>query len=162
MLRRKPAAAAPSPQVVTSDLYFNIKPETHPAVAPTADKLRSQTQVMASMNAQCADLFTANPGVRSFQNGGEVFHTSQLYGESVSVEELSHNMNEHGLCLAVSATVPSKNTSTLGMLDASHLSMANCKQGFARIETGTKGAMVVSFKQNNGLHYIHSIDFHVN
>jgi hypothetical protein len=49
------------------------------------------------------------------------------------------------------------------MLDASHLSKANCKLGFARIETGTKGAMVVSFRQGSkGLHYIQSVDFHVN
>lgn len=163
MLRKKPAAAAPSPQVVSSDLYFNIQPQTHPAVAPTADKLRAQTQVMSNMQTQCADLFTANPGVRSFQNGGEIYHTSQLYGTSVSVEELSHNLSEYGLCLAVSATMPSKNTNILGMLDASHLSEASCKQGFARIETGTKGAMVVSFRKGaNNLHYINSVDFHVN
>lgn len=164
MLRRKPAAvaAAPSPQVVSSDLYFNIQPQTHPAVAPTADKLRAQTQVIANMQTQCADLFTANPGVRSFQNGSEIFHTSQLYGTSVSVEELAHNMNEYGLCLAVSATMPSKNSNILGMLDASKLTAENCSAGHVRISTGTKGAMVVSFRENNGLHYIHSVDFHVN
>ena len=164
MLRKKPSAAvaAPSAQVVCSDLYFNIQPQTHPAVTPTADKLRAQTRVISSMHAQCADLFTANPGVRSFQNGGVIYHTSQLYGESVSVEELAHNLGEYGLCLAVSAKMPSNNTNILGMLDASHLSKASCRTGFARIETGTKGAMVVSFRQGaNNLHYIHSIDFHV-
>lgn len=160
--RTKAVAAAPSPQVVSSDLYFNIQPQTHPGIAPTADKLRAQTHVMSNMQAQCADLFTANPGVRSFQNGGEIYHTSQLYGESVSVEELAHNLSEYGLCLAVSATMPSKNTNILGMLDASHLTKENCRQGFTRIETGMKGAMVVSFRESNGLHYIHSVDFHVN
>ena len=97
LLRSKPASAALPPQVVTSDLYFNIQPQTHPGATPTADKLRTQTHVISAMTQQCSDLFSANPGVRSFQNGGEVFHTSQLYGESVSVEELAHNMQEHCL-----------------------------------------------------------------
>lgn len=164
LLRRKSAAVAKQPpQVVKSDLYFNIQPQSHPGVTPTADKLRSQTHVMSSMVSQCSDLFSVNPGVRSFQNGGEIYHTSQLYGESVSVEELAHNLEEYGLCLAVSATMPSQKLTTLGMLDKSHFSQENIHQGFVRIETGTRGAMVVSFKQGDkGLHYIHSIDFHVN
>lgn len=164
LIRRKPAVAKQQgPQVVSSDLYFNIQPQTHPAVTPTADKLRAQTHVMTAMQTECADLFSANPGVRSFQNGSEIFHTSQLYGQSISVEELSHNLNEYGLCLAVSATMPSKSTSTLGMLDSSHMTPEMCKQGFARIKTGATGEMVVSYKQGEkGLHFIHSVDFHVN
>ena len=163
MLRRKPAAAAaPSPQVVSTDLYFNIQPQRHPAVAPTADKLRAQTQVIGAMQKECADLFSGNPGVQSYQNGQQIYHTSQLYGDSVSVEELSHNMDEYGLCLAVSATMPSRNTNTRGMLDSSHFTKENLQKGHVRVQTGTRGAMVVSFKEKNGLHYIHSVDFHVN
>lgn len=164
LIRRQ--AATPKqqgPQVVSSDLYFNIQPQTHPGVTPTADKLRAQTQVMSSMQSQCSDLFTANPGVRSFQNGSEIFHTSQLYGESVSVEELSHNLHEYNLCLAVSATSPSKSTSTLAMLDCSHMTPEVLQQGYVKVKTGTKGEMTVSFKPGSkGLHYIHSVDFHVN
>ena len=55
------------------------------------------------------------------------------------MEELAHNMNEYGLCLAVSATMPSKNTNILGMLDASHLSEASCKQGFAALRRAQRG-----------------------
>ena len=164
MLRRKTASAvsaAPSPQVVSTDLYFNIQPQRHPAVLPTADKLRAQTQVIGAMQKECADLFSGNPGVQSMQNGKQIYHTSQLYGNSVSVEELTHNMNEYGLCLAVSATMPSKNTNALGMLDTSNLTPENLQKGYARIQIGTKGAMVVSFKQANGLHYIQSVDYHV-
>lgn len=164
LIRRQPAVAKQQgPQVVSSDLYFNIQPQTHPGITPTADKLRAQTHVMSSMQSQCADLFSANPGVRSFQHGSEIFHTSQLYGQSVSVEELSHNLQTYGLCLAVSATSPSKSTSALAMLDSSHMTPEMLQQGFAKVATGTKGEMVVSFRQaENGLHYIHSVDFHVN
>lgn len=163
LIRRQPAVAKQqAPQVVSSDLYFNIQPQTHPGVTPTADKLRAQTHVMASMQSQCADLFSANPGVRSFQNGGEIFHTSQLYGQSVSVEELSYNLKEYGLCLAVSATMPSKSTTALAMLDSTHMTPEVIQTGYAKVATGTKGEMVVSFKEVKGLHYIHSIDFHVN
>lgn len=200
LLRRSARGAAagaapqtPPLQVVSSELFFNIQPQTHPGVTPTAAKLRTATTVMTNMNKQCADLFSINPGVRyviasfsspyeltfclplpdtdthahpdtyrSFQNGGTVFHTSQLYGESVSCEELSHNLSTHGLCLAISASVPNK-TTTLAMLDASHLTPEACQAGFVKLPTGSAGSMVVSFRPaKNGLHYVHSIDYHVN
>ena len=165
-LLRKSArpAAAPAPQVVTAkDMYFNIQPQSHPGVvAPTAEKLRVQQHVMGSMQRQCADLFSANPACRSFQHGSEIFHTSQMYGESVSVEELAHNLKEHDLCLAISATAPSAGSSALSMLDASHLTPENCLAGQVAVETGSKGSMVVSFQKGaKGLHYIKSVDFHV-
>ena len=84
-----------------------------------------------------------------------------MYGESVSVEELAHNLKEHNLCLAVSANMPSAGTTALAMLDASHLTPENCRAGHVAVETGTKGSMVVSFQPKGGLHYIKSVDFHV-
>ena len=156
------AVAKPPLQVVSSDLFFNIQPQTHPGVTPTADKLRMANTVMTNMNKECADLFSINPGVRSFQGGSTVYHTSQLYGESVSCEELRHNLSTHGLCLAISASVPNK-TTTLAMLDASHLTPEACQAGYVKLPTGTSGSMVVSFRPSkNGLHYVHSVDYHVN
>jgi len=148
---------------VSSDSYFNIQPQQHPATTPSAALLRTQTQVMSNMQKQCADLFSVNPGVQSYQHQTEIYHTSQLYGDSVSVEELAHNLEQHNLCLAVSHTMPSASTSTLGMLDHTHLTAEACKTGYATVATGSKGNMVVSLKPGaNGLHYIRSVDFHVN
>ena len=85
-----------------------------------------------------------------------------MYGESVSAEELAHNLKEHDLCLAVSATAPSAGSSALSMLDASHLSAEHLQNGHVAVETGSKGTMVVSFQKGaKGLHYIKSVDFHV-
>lgn len=76
-LLRKSARPAAAPQVVTAkDMYFNIQPQTHPGVvAPTAQTLRLQQHVMGSMQAQCADLFSANPACQSFQHGTSIYHT---------------------------------------------------------------------------------------
>lgn len=164
LLRRQSApAAAQPPQVVSSDSYFIIKPQQHPGTTPSAALLHTQTQVLSNMQKQCADLFSLNPAVQSYQHNSEIFHTSQLYGDSVSVEELAHNMEQHSLCLAVNHTMPSAGSSTLGMLDHTHLTEAACRAGFVSIPTGNKGSMNVAFKQgSDGLHYIRSVDFHVN
>lgn len=86
-----------------------------------------------------------------------------MYGESVSVEELAHNLKQHDLCLAVSANMPSAGggTSALSMLDATHLTPENCRAGHVAVQTGTQGSMVVSFQPKGNLHYIKSVDFHV-
>lgn len=162
LLSSKSAARAiQQPQVVTSDMYFNMMPQTHPGVTPTADKLKVQQVVIANMRKECIDLFSSNPAVRSHQHSTEIYHTSQLYGKSISVEELSENMKQYDLCLAISATSPTSRSSTLGMLDTSHLTAANLKRGFVKIKTGETGTMVVSFQQDGEVHYISSVDYHV-
>ena len=164
LLRRQthPAAAQP-PQVLASDSYFNIQPQQHPASTPSAALLRTQTQVMSNMTKECADLFSVNPGVQSYQHNSEIYHTSQLYGDSVSVEELAHNLEQHKLCLAVSHTMPASSSTTLAMLDHTHLTEEACRAGFVSVPTGSKGSMNIALKPGtNGLHYIRSVDFHVN
>lgn len=162
--------AVQQPQVVSSDMYFNMMPQTHPGMTPTADKLKVQQTVIANMRKDCSDLFSSNPAVRSHQHNTEIYHTSQLYGTSISVEELAENMKQYDLCLAISATSPTSRSSTLGMLDTSHLTSENLKKGFVKIKTGETGTMVVSFKKGTGnpnaqdganFHYISSVDYHV-
>ena len=155
-----------TPQVVSSETYFNVTPQTHPSVTPTADKLKVQQEVIGNMRKQCSDLFSSNPAVRSHQLSTEIYHTSQLYGESISLEELADNMKAHDLCLAISATSPDSRSSALAMMDTSHLTKENLDLGYVKLQKGEGGTMVVSFSKGttaatNNLHYISSIDFHV-
>lgn len=165
LLSRK-TSEQPKTAVSSSDVFFNFSPQTHPAAQPTAAKLKTQTGVMEKMKSSCPDLFQSNPGVKSVQQGNEIFHTSQLYASggknAVSMEELAHNLSEYDLCLAVSAISPEKNTTTLAMLDANHINEAlKTNAEFITLKTGERGHMVVSFQKKNGLHWIKSIDYHL-
>lgn len=155
-----------APQVVSSETYFNVTPQTHPGTTPTADKLKVQQEIISNMRKECSDLFSANPAVRSHQHSTEIYHTSQLYGQSISLEELSDEMKAHNLCLSVSVTHPDSSSSYLSMLDTSHLTAEHMKKGYVKLPTGDKGVMVVSYTTGNTaatrkLHYISSIDYHV-
>jgi len=158
--------ATQKPQVVSSETYFNLTPQAHPAVTPTADKLKVTQEVIGNMRRECNDLFSSNPAVRSHQHSTEIYHTSQLYGESISMEELSDQMKAYDLCVAVSVTSPDSRSSSLAMLDTSHLNRDNLNQGYVKLEKGNGGTMVVSFTKGSkpltrDLHYVSSIDYHV-
>ena len=152
-------AKQPAQVVQQSDLFFTIAPQVHPSMTPTADKLRAQHDVISKMTNAC-ELFAANPGVKSTQDcGAECYHTSQLFGESISCEELAHNMSTYGLCLALSASSPSQRSTVLGMVDSTHLTATNYKAGGFTIQTGTRGSMRVNLEKVKNLHYIRSIDY---
>ena len=154
-------AKQPTQVVQQSDLFFTIAPQVHPSVTPTADKLKVQHNVISKMTNAC-ELFAANPGVKTTAAcGAECYHTSQLFGNSISCEELSHNMSEYGLCLALSASSPSQKSTVLGMVDASHLTNANFKAGGFTVQTGTRGSMHVNVEQVGKLHYVRSIDYKI-
>ena len=158
--------ASQNQQVVSSETYFNVTPQTPPGATPTADKLKVQQEIIGNMRKECSDLFSANPAVRSHQLSTEIYHTSQLYGQRISLEELNDNMKAHDLCLAVSVTHPDSNSSYLSMLDPSHLTAEHLKRGYVKLQTGDKGVMVVSYSAGNTastrkFHYISSIDYHV-
>lgn len=164
LLSRK-SAAQPQTTVTSSDIFFNFSPQTHPANMPTAQKLKQQTDVMEKMKALNLDIFKSNPAVKSVQHGHDVYHTSQIYTannkNSVSVEELAHNLSEYDLCLAVSAISPSTNSTMLAMLDGNNLKNAlQANETSVTLPTGQKGHMVVSFQKKNNLHWISSVDFH--
>ncbi len=152
-------AKQPAQVVQQSDLFFTIAPQVHPSMTPTADKLRAQHDVISKMTNAC-ELFAANPGVKTTQAcGAECYHTSQLFGDSISCEELSHNLTTYGLCLALSASSPSQKSTVLGMVDASHLTDANYNAGGFTIQTGTRGSMRVNLEKVKNLHFIRSIDY---
>ena len=165
LLVRKSTAnvAKQPPQVVqSSDCFFTIAPQVHPSHVPTADLLKAQSSVISSMSDSC-ELFAANPGVKSSQKGGvECYHTSQLFGDSISTEELAHNLKEYNLCLALSCSLPSKNTTVLGMVSHADLEPGNFNSnGFCgfQIQTGKRGSMNVNVEKVGKLHYIRSIDY---
>ena len=162
LLARSSAASAakqPAQVVQTSDLFFTVAPQVHPAITPTADKLRAQHNVISKMTNAC-ELFAANPGVKTVQpNGVECYHTSQLFGDSISCQELKHNLETYGLCLALSASSPSQRSTVLGMVDASMLTDQNFSAGGFVIKTGTRGSMKVNIEKSGNLNYIRSIDY---
>ena len=149
------------PQVVKSGSFFHITPQTHPGVVSTSESLRVQQTVIGNMQRECADLFSSNSAVKSNQNDQDIYHTSGLYGKSISVEELRDTMQEFDLSCAVSFSSPSANCTTLSMLDAKHLTKENLRAGYVSLPAGERGNMVVSFKKHKGKHYIQSVDFHV-
>lgn len=156
------AAKQPAQVVQQSDLFFSVSPQVHPSMTPTADKLKMQHNVIGKMTNTC-ELFAANPGVRSVQpNGSECYHTSQLYGDSISCQELAHNLKEYDLCLALSASSPSQQSTVLGMVDTSHLTEANYNAGSFTVKTGTRGSMRVNLEKSGNLHFIRSIDYMLN
>ena len=169
LLSRK-NTAQPKTAVTASDIFFNFSPQTHPGTMPTAQKLKQQTEVIQNMKSSNLDIFKSNPAVKSVQKGHDgqeydVYHTSQIYTagakHSSSVEELAHALNEHDLCLAVSAISPSANTTTLSMMDGKTLSNAlRENQTSVSLPAGDKGHMVVSWKKQEGLNWISSVDFH--
>jgi len=159
LLSRK--AGQQKPQVVASGSFFNITPQTHPGVVSTSENLRAQQNVIGNMQRDCADLFSSNAAVKSNQNNQDIFHTSGLYGKSISVEELKDTLEQFNLSCSVSFSSPTANCTTLSMLDASHLTPENLKAGFVSLAAGDQGHMVVSFKKAGKNHYIKSVDFHL-
>lgn len=152
------------PQIVSSDMFFNFTPQTHPGVVSTSEELKIQQRVMKNMQSECTELFTSNRAVKSEQEGREVYHTSGLYGtgkNSISVQELKQTMDQFNLACAVSFSSPSENTSTLAMLDSSHLSEENLNEGHVYLEAGDKALMLVSFQKKGSEHYIESVDYHL-
>lgn len=152
------------PQVVSSDMFFNFTPQTHPGVVSTSEELKIQQKVIKNMQTACAELFTSNRAVKSEQEGREVYHTSGVYGtgkNSISMQELKQTMDQFNLACAVSFSSPSVNTSTLAMLDSSHITDENLKEGQVYLEAGDKALMLVSFAKRGKEHYIESVDYHL-
>ena len=150
------------PQVVASDMFFNLTPQKHPGIVSTSEELKIQQKVIGNMQTQCSDTFSSNRAVKSQQNGSQIYHTSGLYGtgsNSISLEELRKEMTQFNLACSVSFSSPSCQTTTLAMLDASHLSDQNLKKGSVRLEAGNRGSMLVSFQKRGGGHWIESIDY---
>lgn len=152
------------PQVVSSDMVFNFTPQTHPGVVSTNEELKVQQRIMSNMQRECSEIFTSNRAVKSEHEGVETYHTSGLYGtgqNSISAEELRDNMSAFNLCCSVSFSSPKVNTTTLAMLDASHLTDDILKTGSVELQAGTRGTMVVSFIKKGREHYIRSVDYKV-
>ena len=152
------------PQVVASDMFFNFTPQTHPGVVSTNEELQVQQRVMSNMQKECSELFTSNRAVKSEHEGVETYHTSGLYGtgkNSISVQELRDNMKHFNLSCSVSFSSPSSNTTTLAMLDSSHLTDDILNTGSVELQAGERGIMLVSFKQKDSKHYIQSVDYKV-
>ena len=152
------------PQVVSSDMFFNFTPQTHPGVVSTSEELKIQQKVIKNMQADCSELFTSNTAVKSEQNGREVYHTRGIYGQgknSISLQELKQTMDQFNLACSVSFCSPASNTTTLSMMDSSHLSKENLEAGHAYLEAGDKAVMLVSFSKKGKEHYIESVDYHL-
>lgn len=116
------------------------------------------------MQTACSEIFSSNRAVKSEQNGREVYHTSGIYGagkNSISLQELKQTMDQFNLACAVSFSSPSNNTSTLAMLDSSHINEETLKAGQVYLEAGEKALMLVSFSKRGKEHYIESVDYHL-
>lgn len=152
------------PQVVETDMVFNFTPQTHPGVVSTNEELKVQQKIMSNMQRECSEIFTSNRAVKSEHEGVETYHTSGLYGtgkNSISAQELRDNLNAFNLCCSVSFSSPSSNTTTLALLDGSHLTDSILQSGSVELEAGMRGTMVVSFAQKGNEHFIRSVDYKV-
>lgn len=152
------------PQVVSSDMFFNLTPQTHPGIVSTSEELKVQQKVIKNMQTECSELFSSNKAVKSEQNGKEVYHTSGIYGQgknSISLQELKQTMDQFNLACSVSFSSPSSNTTTLSMMDSSHLSDENLEAGHVYLEAGDKALMLVSFSKKGKEHYVESVDYHL-
>lgn len=152
------------PQVVSSDMFFNFTPQTHPGVVSTSEELKIQQKVIKNMQTACPELFSSNRAVKSEQSGREVYHTSGIYGtgtNSISLQELKQTMDQFNLACAVSFSSPSANSTTLAMLDSSHITEDTLKEGHVYLEAGAKALMLVSFAKKGNEHYVESVDYHL-